>query len=291
MTKRLLWLALAVALTASLPTVAAAATGDAPTFDTTKVAEGVYTFRWNQHRNMFVVTEAGVIVTDPLNPPAARALADEIRKVTDQPVRYVVYSHQHWDHTLGGAVFKEAGAKFISHERCLPHWERRPHPDLVLPDLTFNGPGYDLELGGRTLELRYFGPNHGDCLIAMRLADERILFLVDFASPGAVGFRILPDYDPVELIRSLREIEERLDFDLVIPGHLAPTAPPDLLATERGYYEALMKAVGEAWEAGVREPEEMVRQVRLPEYESWKGYADWLPLNIERAWAYYHMGW
>lgn len=280
-----------LSLAVALPLLALAASGEGSSFDTTRVGDGVYTFRWNQHRNMFVVTDEGVIVTDPLNPPAARALADEIRKVTDQPVRYVVYSHQHWDHVLGGTVFKQAGATFVSHERCLPHWERRPNPDLVLPDLTFGGPGYDLELGGRTLELRYFGPNHGDCLIAMRLVDERILFLVDLASPGAVGFRILPDYQPLELIRSLEEIEQRLDFDLVVPGHLDPTAPPELLTTERGFYEDLMAAVGEAWEAGVRDPGQLVREIRLPKYETWVGYEEWLPLNVERAWAYYHMGW
>lgn len=37
---------------------------------------------------------------------------------------------------------------FVSHQRCLPHFEPRPHADLVSPDLTFDGPGYDLELGG-----------------------------------------------------------------------------------------------------------------------------------------------
>ena len=59
-------------------------------FKTTKVADGVYSFRFAFHRNMFVVTDEGVIATDPMNPKAAGILMKEIRKVTDKPVKYLV---------------------------------------------------------------------------------------------------------------------------------------------------------------------------------------------------------
>ncbi len=54
-------------------------------FETTKVADGVYTFRFFFHRNMFIVTDEGVIVTDPLNPRAAKTMRAEKAKITDQP--------------------------------------------------------------------------------------------------------------------------------------------------------------------------------------------------------------
>ena len=50
-------------------------------FETTKVADGVYSFRFFFHRNMFVVTDDGVIATDPMNPKAAGIMMKEIRKV------------------------------------------------------------------------------------------------------------------------------------------------------------------------------------------------------------------
>ena len=59
-------------------------------FERTKIADGVYTFRYFFHRNIFIVTDAGVIATDPLNPRAAKIMRAEIAKVTDQPVEYVV---------------------------------------------------------------------------------------------------------------------------------------------------------------------------------------------------------
>ncbi len=64
-----------------------------------------------------------------------------------------------------------------------------------------------------------------------------------------------------------------------------------MVAEARGFYEDLMAAVGKAWQAGVRDPAELVQRIRLPRYQNWLGYEQWLPLDVERAWAYYHMGW
>ncbi len=84
-------------------------------FETTKIAEGVYSFRFFFHRNFFIVTDDGVIATDPLNPKAAGILMQEIKKITDKPVKYLVYSHSHWDHILGGRILQKEGAGVISH--------------------------------------------------------------------------------------------------------------------------------------------------------------------------------
>ena len=82
-----------------------------------KVADGVYSFGggpWSYY-SMFVVTDEGVIVADPVNPDLASAMMTEIKTITDKPVKYVIYSHNHWDHISGAKVFKDAGATVISH--------------------------------------------------------------------------------------------------------------------------------------------------------------------------------
>src|SRR5438128_1695988 len=91
-----------------------------PPFATTKVdgTDNVYVFRYGNHQSMFVVTSAGVIATDPIGygrPQAVVTYVDEIKKVTSQPIKYVIYSHHHFDHIAGGKPFKEAGATFIAH--------------------------------------------------------------------------------------------------------------------------------------------------------------------------------
>ena len=81
-----------------------------PPFATRKLSDTVYLFRYGGHQSIFVVTPDGVIATDPigyLRPLAVRTYIDEIRKVTQAPIKYVVYSHHHYDHIAGGKPFKE----------------------------------------------------------------------------------------------------------------------------------------------------------------------------------------
>ena len=178
-----------------------------PKFEATKVAESVYSFRYQFHRNMFLVTSDGVIVTDPLSPDAAAAMMGEIRKVTDKPVRYVIYTHEHWDHALGGKIFKDAGAKFISQENCLQAFRSRPNPALVVPDETYKD-RRDIKLGDTTVELHYFGRNHGNCMTVLRLPKEKILVAADIVGHKRVAFRAMPDYWPADWIEFAEENRE-----------------------------------------------------------------------------------
>lgn len=257
------------------------------------IGNGLYVFRWWVYRNIFVVTDEGVIVTDPMNPKAAKLLQSEIRKVTDKPVKYVVYSHNHHDHISGGNIFKAEGAKFVGHKNMLNQLSDHPSPVIPMPDITFDD-SYTLTLGGRTLELTYLGPNHGDSLVVMRLPEEKILFVVDIVTPRRVAFRGMPDFWPDEWIRSLKEIEQ-MDIDYVISAHGPQNQPAidsaSVVTEQRVYLEDMMAAVKDAMDSGIHSPDALREKVKLPKYQEWRYYDKWLPMNIERIWAFYHMGW
>ncbi len=259
----------------------------------TEISDGLYVFRWWVYRNIFIVTDEGVIVTDPMNPKAAQLLRAEIRKITDKPVKYVVYSHNHHDHISGGNVFKEEGAKFVAHKNVLRELSDHPSAITPLPDITFHN-NHTIRLGDRELELSYYGPNHGDSVIVMRLPKENILFIVDIVTPRRVAFRSMPDFWPDEWIRSLKEIEAS-EFDYVISGHGPESQPAidpaSVVMEQRVYLEDLIAAVGAAMKAGTHSPDALRKQIKLPKYEHWRWYNEWLPMNIERIWAYHHMGW
>ncbi|MGE3149289.1 MAG: MBL fold metallo-hydrolase, partial [Pseudorhodoplanes sp.] len=100
---------------------AAPAAPASPLFSTTKVqgTDNVYIFRYQGHQSMFIVTNAGVIATDPIGlnrPQAVTTYIDEIRKITKQPIKYVIYSHHHYDHIAGGKPFKDLGATVVAHK-------------------------------------------------------------------------------------------------------------------------------------------------------------------------------
>ena len=262
--------------------------GSASTVD---MGGGVYTFTREGARNIFIVTDDGVIATDPISPTAAAVYMEEIRKVTDKPIKYVIYSHKHWDHARGGQIFKDEGATVISHQACVKYFQRDPHVEVVPPDITFEGPRYDLELGGRTLELYHFGRNHGDCLIVMRIPEINAIFLVDLVTAYGVsgGSGWMNDFYPTDWIRSLKEIEA-LDFDFMIGGHGPPRAPRWAVTERREYLEALMAAVKFEMDNGTP-PGDIPGAIRLPKFQHLYNYDRLLAVNAERIRAFYILGW
>lgn len=257
---------------------------------TTEVAPGVYSYGAFSARSLFVVTSDGVIATDPVNAMNAADMRAAIAAVTDQPVKYVVYSHQHWDHVLGGQIFKDEGATFISHDKFIPHFTRHPNEDLVLPDQTVTGDS-DLTLGSTTLKLMYFGPNHGDCMLVMQVEGTNVLYINDLVTPYSVGLGFMPDYDPGEWVRTLNELEAMDGWTDFIGGHGVPLAPKDAIVQRRRYMEALMAAVLEGIESGVR-LEELYDTIELAdEFKQMRGYDAHIRRGAERIYHYYTMGW
>ncbi len=143
---------------------------------------------------MFVVTKAGVIATDPisLRRPAAKAYIEEIRKVTQAPIKYVIYSHSHYDHIAGGKPFKDLGATFIAHKNAKARIDELKPADVVVPDQVVDTKKV-IQLGGTTLELLYVGRNHSDSTLVMRLPKEKIIFTVDFIPLQSLPFREMAD--------------------------------------------------------------------------------------------------
>ena len=257
-------------------------------YATTKVegTDNVYVFRAGNHQAMFVVTKAGVIATDPIGygrPEMVKTYIEEIKKVTDQPIKYLVYSHHHYDHISGGQPFKDAGATIVAHRRAKQRLERLGDPATPLPDETFDKQR-TLRLGGTALELTYIGLNHSDSSLVMRLPKEKIVFVVDFLPVGSVPGRGMIDFYPLETEESIKRVLA-MDWERLIPGH--PGQPGGRLGTKQDAQDQLtflqdasaaVKVVareGKCWEPAEKE-------VKLPKYEKWPGYENNLQFVIRR---------
>jgi glyoxylase-like metal-dependent hydrolase (beta-lactamase superfamily II) len=286
---RVFYAVAAAALAAASLGVAAYAQQPAPPpFATTKVdgTDNVYVFRYGNHQAMFVVTSAGVIATDPIGygrPQAVVTYVDEIKKVTTQPIKYLIYSHHHFDHIAGGKPFKDAGAVIVSHKRAWELLNSLKDPHTVLPDATV-GDNWTITLGDTTLELTYLGLNHSDSTIVMRLPKQKVLFAVDFIPIGTVPGRGMIDFYPLEAEDSLKKVLA-MDWDKLIPGH--PGQPGGRLGTKKDVQDQLtflqdasaaVKAeaqAGQCWDA-------VEKDLKLPKYENWPGYAQNLPFVLRR---------
>jgi len=281
------------AATAQTP---APAPAQPPMFATTKVegTDNVYVFRYQNHQSMFVVTPAGVIVTDPISygrPQAAKAYLDEVRKITKAPIKYLIYSHHHYDHIAGGKVFKEAGATVVAHRRAKERLAQLKGLDVVIPDQAVDGKR-TIKLGGTTLELVYTGRNHSDSSLVMLLPKEKILFAVDFNSLGAVPSRLaVNDSYPADWVESLKRTLA-LGWERMIPGH---PGPGGRLGTRKDMEEQiafmtdLSAEVKKASDAG-KCFDPASKEVRLPKYGTLAGYEQNIEWNVHRWCGYWGRG-
>jgi glyoxylase-like metal-dependent hydrolase (beta-lactamase superfamily II) len=279
---------LGAALLALVPLAALSQQPARPQIQTTKVegTDGVYVFRNGAHQAMFVVTTDGVIVTDPVaygRPTGGQDYLDEIRKVTNQPIRMVIYSHHHFDHIAGGKAFKDAGATFVAHRRAKERLQMLGDPHTVLPDVTVDDKGVSYTVGGTTLELYYLGLNHSDSTLVMRLPKERIVFIVDTIPVGSVPGRGMIDMHPLETEAFMKQVLS-MDWDRLIPGH---PGPGDRLGNKKDVEDQLqllqtasatmqkLAREGKCWDAAEKE-------FALPQYEKWPGYANNLQFIARR---------
>jgi glyoxylase-like metal-dependent hydrolase (beta-lactamase superfamily II) len=248
-----------------------------PQIATTKVdgTDNVYIFRNGNHQAMFVVTNDGVIATDPLaygRPQGGAAYIAEIKKITDRPIRYLIYSHHHFDHIAGGQPFKDAGARIIAHEKAKQRLAVLKDPATPLPDETFDKKK-TLTSGGTTLELNYVGPNHSDSTLVIRLPREKIIFVVDLLPVGQAPGRGMIDFYPLEAESSIKQILA-MDWDRLIPGHPGVN---DRLGTKKDVQDQLtfLQDHSEAVKAAAREGkcwEPAEKEVKLAKYEQWPAY-------------------
>ena len=241
----------------------------------TQIAGDLYRFQNNFHYSVFLVTPEGVIATDPINADAAKWLENEIRQRFGQEIRYLVYSHDHVDHSAGGEVFADT-AIVVAHENTKRTilGEKRP---TAVPDVTF-ADRMTLELGGKRVELSYLGRSHSDNMIVMRFPEERALFVVDFISVKRLPYRNLSDAYFPDWIDAIRRAEA-LDFDILAPGH-GPLGVKADVGENRAYLEDLYAGVLAAARAG-QSLEEAQSSIKLEQYRDLGRYEEWLPLNIE----------
>ena len=174
------------------------------------LTEDLLVFDQGENRGLLIIGAEGIAVIDPLNQKAALVLKEFIAENYTQTVTHVIYTHSHWDRITGGKIFKEQGASFVANKECKLFLSGNVNPNVVEPDVYFDQT-YVIELGSQTVELHYFGPSHGECLIAVKIQPANFLFiadLLDTTGPSFPNDPTLPYLRPATLISVLSGMEE-----------------------------------------------------------------------------------
>ena len=222
-----------------------------------KLTEDVLVFDQGENRGLLIMGNKGVAVIDPLNQQVAIELKGFIAENYKQSITHVVYTHSHWDRIRGGAVFKEQGAKFIANKECMLFLSGNQNPDVVEPDVYFDKT-YVIELGSQTIELSYFGPSHGECLIAVQIQPANLLFIADLLNTKGPSFPndpTLPFLRPATLISVLSEMEklaEANDINSFIAGQSSANilGSIETISKQREFWQLIQHTAEEAEKNG-----------------------------------------
>lgn len=226
-----------------------------------EVEPGLYMIGSSQSGNMtaFVGDDGVLIVDSKFANENARAV-ELLRTVTDQPIRYVVNTHMHGDHTGGNIPFEAMGSDIVATENARRRLAETQQ--MGIPNITFDD-HLRLYFSGRVMDLYWFGRGHTDGDLVIHLPEDRLVLTGDlFAGSGPQGAVRLIDYNGggslLEWSTTLEKVLE-LDFDRVIPGHSALT---DRAALQECLDEIVrMQALIREMEAAGRAPQEIQQAV------------------------------
>ncbi len=250
-------------------------------YETTEIADGVYQFRWQGHNGMFVTTDAGVVVFDPIEVEPARQFAREIQRIAPGvPISAIVYSHSDADHATGAAALLEtmsqASAPIIAHEAAVAPIRARGSADQPLPTVTF-AERMVFHVGDREIQLHYLGRSHSDNMIVPFIPDVRVAFAVDFVSNDRMGFQDLPGWHFPEFFAAVAGLLD-IPFETIVFGHGEP-GDRGSIHRQIAYYDDLTAAVRDAVDRGLTEDQAAAR-IDLSEYSGWEQYEAWFAMNV-----------
>jgi cyclase len=266
-----------------------------------KLADGVYvhTGRGFESNAGIILTQEGVIVIDTgQNPYETRNIWATVKNLTSMPVRFVINTEPHADHTTGNFMFSPPavvvgaageGDSMRAAEKNAPDRIQRlaatsPEFGAALEGYRFVPPHIEyhdrmtINLGGKTLELYYLKGVHSEADTAVWLPNERVLFS---ASAFVVNqINIMRPFVSVPDILAAGKMMKALNPEHVVPGHGTPGTVKIFEDGEK-YYALLLERVGAAVKAG-KSLDEIKKEVTMPEYASW-GSQERFPTNIEAA--------
>src|SRR5215475_14559294 len=204
-----------------------------PQLNVNKVKDDLFTIEGDGGNVAVYVTDEGVILVDDKFARDFDAIVSKVKGITSQPVKYILSTHHHEDHSGGNSKFLPAGAEVIStanaRANIVGKKQSNASAGMMAARVVFNQET-SVFLAGKEVRAHHFGRGHtnGDAIIyfpALRTIHTGDLMagntpLIDYPGGGSV----------VEWTKTLDAAMKTLDFDTVIPGHGAVTDKAGLLA-------------------------------------------------------------
>ncbi|MFA6902195.1 MAG: MBL fold metallo-hydrolase [Gallionellaceae bacterium] len=235
----------------------------------------------------FVVTRDGVVVIDSLGTPRlGKRLIATVRQVTKLPIKYLIITHNHPDHSYGAIAFKSIpGIKIIGHEGTLKYLDseglagsvafRRSliAPDMkgfkgVAPDILIGGKRFDhyaFTVGGKTFRIYNTGQHHSYGDLVVHQVEDKNVWISDLAFNNRSTF--MGDGHSAEVLEAMDWLRNSFpDTRLMIPGHgSAQTAPFPMVEKTYSYVKRLRDEMRDAIKSG----KDLATAVKDSDFADW----------------------
>jgi glyoxylase-like metal-dependent hydrolase (beta-lactamase superfamily II) len=192
-----------------------------------KVTDSLYVIIGNGGNVAAMPTNEGVLLVDDKFAQDGPDILAKVKTISDKPIRYVLNTHQHGDHTGGNAALLAASAEIVIHKNARANMLAGNMPGL--PRITFSDET-QVFLGGKEVRARYLGRGHTNGDAVVYFPSERVLHTGDlYMSTGGPPFI---DYSAGGSLADWEKtLEQALqyDFDIVIPGHGPVVKKADLM--------------------------------------------------------------
>jgi len=265
----------------------------------TKVKDGIYVYAAKEGNSTcsVVLTEEGPVIIDTCQtPPDTHRLMAAVKKLTDKPVRFVIDTEVHNDHTFGHWVFSppaivgnaegatEGMKKGFDPKRVETLTAQSPEMGeaikgykMITPQIEYRNK-MTINLGERTFELLYLKNVHSEADTAIWLPKERVLFAASAANVKSI-INLRPFVRIPDVLASYK-LMKSLNPEIVVPGHGA-VSTTKIFDEYEAFYNLLVKRVGEMAAQG-KSLDEIKKELKMPEYADWAGQNN-LPQNITVA--------
>lgn len=227
-------------LKATLIGVSALAAASVPAFaqDISPLKDGIHVIQGKGGNIGVSVGDDGVFMIDDQFAPATEAILAQIRTVTDKPVRFLVNTHFHRDHTGGNENLGKAGVLIFAHDNVRERLLGGGASKAALPVVTFNDTT-TFHMNGQTIEVFHVAAAHtdGDSMIHFR--DANVIHMGDTFFNGFYPFIDAKSGGSIEgVFAAIDKVLAMADADtVIIPGHGPVGDRDDLVA----YREMLTK--------------------------------------------------
>ena len=240
--------------------------------------------------SLIVITTDGVLVADGQGSPAdSTRLVEEIKKMTNQPIKYYVMGSEHGDHTGGNASFP-ATTTFISHPTAKANLERQSNapnraanaPKIVVPSETVSDKRV-LKMGNTEIQILNLGRAHTGSDLVVYLPKEKVLFMSEVYFHRL--FPALRSGYPSEWIEAINKAE-KMDVYYYVAAHGFVDDARTMKAELAEFKKALEKVVSEAkrlYKPGAS-AEEAFKQANFGPYSTWESSAPMAQPSFQRVW-------